>query len=170
MHLANLFRQSWQILHLQKYIVLHLLDVTQAAMEMGNLQQRQRDSAAYQAAIAARAATGAAAANLRKRCNQCEACLTSQVTLPSLCASLFCTLVTAVLHSVHRSSALPDTAVFHFVHRPCSLDRPLFLTLCTSLLHCGHCSFLCCTCLLFTLYTTHNVPTEADLFCNVQFE
>ena len=52
----------------------------QAAEEMGSLQQRQRDSAAYQAAVAARAATGAAAANLRKRCNQCEACLTSQVT------------------------------------------------------------------------------------------
>lgn len=47
---------------------------------MGSLQQRQRDSSAYQAAVAARAATGAAAANLRKRCNQCEACLTSQVT------------------------------------------------------------------------------------------
>ena len=46
---------------------------------MGSLQQRQRDSSAYQAAVAARAATGAAAANLRKRCNQCEACLTSQV-------------------------------------------------------------------------------------------
>ena len=58
----------------------------QAAEEMGSLQQRQRDSSAYQAAVAARAATGAAAANLRKRCNQCEACLTSQVTLYS-CSS-----------------------------------------------------------------------------------
>ena len=55
--------------------------VLQAAGEMMNLQQRGRDSAAYQAAVAARAATGAAAANLRKRCNQCEACLTSQVSL-----------------------------------------------------------------------------------------
>jgi len=54
-----------------------------AAQEMGelvSLKQQQKDSATYQAAVAARAATGAAAANLRKRCNQCEACLTSQVT------------------------------------------------------------------------------------------
>ncbi|DBA96588.1 TPA: hypothetical protein ACH3X1_015451 [Trebouxia sp. C0004] len=52
-----------------------------AIREMGelvSLKQQQKDSATYQAAVAARAATGAAAANLRKRCNQCEACLTSQ--------------------------------------------------------------------------------------------
>ncbi len=57
--------------------------VHRAAQEMGelvSLKQQQKDSATYQAAVAARAATGAAAANLRKRCNQCEACLTSQVT------------------------------------------------------------------------------------------
>ncbi len=59
------------------------LNLPRAAQEMGelvSLKQQQKDSATYQAAVAARAATGAAAANLRKRCNQCEACLTSQVT------------------------------------------------------------------------------------------
>lgn len=60
-----------------------------AAQEMGelvSLKQQQKDSATYQAAVAARAATGAAAANLRKRCNQCEACLTSQVTSIAVCS------------------------------------------------------------------------------------
>ena len=56
----------------------------QAMGELVSLKQQQKDSATYQAALAARAATGAAAANLRKRCNQCEACLTSQVTHCSL--------------------------------------------------------------------------------------
>ena len=54
--------------------------------ELVSLKQQQKDSATYQAAVAARAATGAAAANLRKRCNQCEACLTSQVTPVTVCS------------------------------------------------------------------------------------
>ena len=60
--------------------------VIQEMGQLVSLKQQQKDSATYQAAVAARAATGAAAANLRKRCNQCEACLTSQVCL--LCVML----------------------------------------------------------------------------------
>lgn len=56
----------------------------QEAAELLSLQQRQKDSETYLAAVAGRAAIGAAAANLRKRCNQCEACLTSQVSCPCL--------------------------------------------------------------------------------------
>ena len=52
----------------------------QEAAELVSLQQKQKDSETYLAAVAGRAAIGAAAANLRKRCNQCEACLTSQVS------------------------------------------------------------------------------------------
>lgn len=73
----------------------------QAAGEMDNLQQRQQDSAAYQAAVAARAATGAAAANLRKRCNQCEACLTSQVCLADPCYT-WSPLATRAAHKRYR--------------------------------------------------------------------
>lgn len=94
--------------------VLWLLNAVQAAGEMGNLQQWQRDSAAYQAAIAARAATGAAAANLRKRCNQCEACLTSQVT---------------PLHSVHHSCATLHATHLYSGHHSSAHWAKLFLTL-----------------------------------------
>ena len=72
--------------------------VVQQMGELLSLKQQQKDSGRYQAAIAARAATGAVAANLRKRCNQCEACLTSQVcTTQFPCQRLSTTCVLALI-------------------------------------------------------------------------
>lgn len=56
------------------------LALLQEAHDLAKLQDKQRDERVYAAAVAARAATGAAAANLRKRCHQCEACLSNQAS------------------------------------------------------------------------------------------
>ena len=55
----------------------------QEVRDLAAIKRRSASNQAYAAAVALRAAAGAAQANARKRCNRCEACMNSSVRAAS---------------------------------------------------------------------------------------
>ena len=56
----------------------------QEVRDLAAIKRRSASNQAYAAAVALRAAAGAAQANARKRCNRCEACMNSSVSVAGL--------------------------------------------------------------------------------------
>lgn len=56
----------------------------QEVRDLAAIKRRSASNQAYAAAVALRAAAGAAQANARKRCNRCEACMNSSVSAAGL--------------------------------------------------------------------------------------
>ena len=60
---------------LRRAVAVHVQEVR----DLAAIKRRSASNQAYAAAVALRAAAGAAQANARKRCNRCEACMNSSV-------------------------------------------------------------------------------------------